>query len=925
MTTPSGWEQLAALPDDADPARVVSAARGDLTCCSQMLECDFEVALPFHVLETLFDEDPRLTVTIAKVVTCVITWEALVKARDKGIGPVDLLASAVERQWTSPPDGPDRPPALDHRWRPKPVGRAVGPNEKEMEQNRGIARDADIVHEIEDTLDDGMDVMVVGRYGSGRTATAAVAARELAGHGYREIWLDLTDPADGPESVIAALMTCPRSEKYLVVADGLQANILTVPSLLACIERLRRHFDLKIRILATSLTSVAEKFERGDLRFPAQQITVRARHLITLMMDDEEIHGADRERFRRLAGDDVHIAAKAVAMFAADGRVPTEEALQKEFTEGADDPKQRAALYKLACLGAFGQGMPEVEAATEFGEEVIRGLVDADLIHRTDGAVVIAPRKRAGLVLSYARAHWPATCNGDPRNRPEDIVWTHLRRSDRRIRAALSQIDNVNIHDDTLRPESLNLLAAWELSEDLGRWLVRRTEDDPGWNDNLGSSVFAGMALSRLHHDEKWLLIAERLRGRWRYDTGLLPTPVGEPTTDLEDFKQIAATMANEDATYWRESGHPSGLAAADFDTDKAYRCWALGLLLCFEGSAPLRHRDRGRIEQLLRMAGRAAEETGGYYPARVPWITARILIGISVAAADPAEHPAVGPACRWLRGLVTGPARQWRGGTGEWNTDEATTAMCVIALTEADQGGRAGEAIATALAWLRSAEQKQKWKRPGREIDLAQVIEAFVRCTDDQVRDDLMTLLQRTKTELGADADPDYERPEERLRLPFLAAELTEIVWRTVRREMKVLLQDVMGQADPGRTPPAAEAPTEAPTTTAPVPVPAEQPCGLNDGQLRRWRAAAHRLQNALEKEIADRSGLGILTPSVQVLLDRFLAWQGDYDNLLGKLDRTASRATLTALDGLGRKVLGRSWPTDLPYPSTYCDEAAE
>ena len=916
---PDRWVKLAALPPDAPPDRVIREAQADLTRCALELEREFDVALPFTVRATSYDEDPpSLTVTIADTVECTITWAALVRARDKGLGPVDLLASALERPWAGDASGQERPAVLDHTWRPKRVGRAVGPDEREMEQNRAIARDFDIIHEVEDTLDGGQDVMIVGQHGSGRTATAAVAARELAGRGYREIWLNLADAGDGPESIIAALMRIPRSKKYLIVVDGLQANILVVPAIQACVDRLRRHFGLEIRILATTLTSIAAKLERGELRFPAQLITVRAKDLIILMMDDEDIHGAARDRFQRMVGNDVHIAAKAIDMV-ADGREPTEEALQREFTGNTTDPTRRAILYRLACLGAFSQGMPENEAVTEFGDDVIQALVDADLIHRTDGAIAIAPRRRAGLVLSYARAHWPEICNGQPRNRPEEIVWTYLRTSDRRIRAALSQIDNVNIHDDTLREASLNLLATWERSEDLGRWLVRRTEDDPTWGDNLGSGVFAGMALGRLHHEVQWLKIAKWIRSRWRYDSGSLPEPVGDPTTDLEDFRQIADLMANEDASFWSKTGHPSGLAAADFDPGKAYRSWALGLLLCFEGSAPLRHRDRRRIDQLLRMAERAAEKTGGYYPARVPWVTARILIGISVAAHDPAEHPAVGPACRWLRGLVDGPARQWRGGTGEWNSDEATTAMCVIALAEADRGGRAADVIATALAWLRSEEQREKWKSPGREIALAQVVEAFVRYTDDPVREELMTLIQQTKTEWEEEPHPDYRRPEERLRLPFLAAELTEIVWRTVRREVKLLLQDVMAEADPERTPPAVEQ-GGRPVPREPEPVPAERPCGLAEGELRRWRTAAHRLQNALDAEIADRRGIDV--PSAKALLNQYVHWQSLCETLLGRLDRRASRETLQALDDLGRAAMDVAWPATLPYPDTYCDE---
>jgi hypothetical protein len=937
---PFDWEALETLPAGADALHVISAARQDLAKSASVLAENVDVALPFRVLAISFKnpDEPRVVVLVAEELRCEFTDLALRRAQRKGVGPIDLLASAVARLRTGDPDS--KPVVvLDGTWRPQRVGRATGPTDEQMSRHRRISRLPKVTRDIEAAIQADRNVMIVGKHGSGRTALAAVVAQELSGQGYGQIWLDLTDPADGPESVVAELLRLPKCEKYLVVVDGLQANIPVVDSLLACLIRLRQVFTLTIRVLATSWKSVAEKLKRGEQRFDAQQIGVSAAPLIRQMLDDASIEGEQRQMLQVLAGDDVHIALNAIDIFRSQGRVPTEDELQREFTRDTEDPKERLALYYLSCLGVLGLVMHEGEAIERFGEPAMTNLLDRDLVHRTDGAFTIAPLRRAVLVMNYARQHWPEVKGED---RPEDVVWTHLQRSDRLIRAALSQIDHV-VSPEKLRPESFYLLTAWDISEQLARWLEKRTVLDPSWKDNLGSSVFAGMALARLDRTEQWLMIANHVRGRWIYDDAALrwPEPVGPPTTDFQDFERIAEEMAEEDRLYGAE-GHPSGMPAGDFSPEDAYRTWALGLLLCFEATAPLAYRDNERIEKLLEMTGRAAEEMdGNFYPARVPWVTARVLMGICHADTDARDNDVVVRACRWLVDLVSGSVSgdevdqivgRWLSGTGTWNTNEATTAMCVIALVSAQQRHRAGDVIDTALSWL--AGRGAEWGREGQEIDLAQVIEAFALCTESRVHGDqseslvhqnLSTLLQRTRKELTE--APVEDRPEERLRLPFLAAQLTEIVWRTVQSQFKRLLSDFMGTSD---VPPASsnghravDQPEPAPQSDLAEPTAMAGPKdGLTDGDLRRWRAAVTLLGTTLNEFISDRSSPGKRGVTlVQTLLEQNYQQQNQYHELLGNLDSQATKETLEALDALGRTVCGDGWPT-LPYPDHYRDE---
>ena len=122
MPIPFDWEQLGSLPGDAEPTTILNAARADLNHAATDLVEHFDVALPFRVEETEFDQpgEPRLVITIHQA-RVEITTSALLSARKKGVGPVDTVASAVARPRTG--TSPEQAAMiLERDWRAKRVG-----------------------------------------------------------------------------------------------------------------------------------------------------------------------------------------------------------------------------------------------------------------------------------------------------------------------------------------------------------------------------------------------------------------------------------------------------------------------------------------------------------------------------------------------------------------------------------------------------------------------------------------------------------------------------------------------------------------------------------------------------------------------------------------------------------------------------------
>jgi hypothetical protein len=278
----------------------------------------------------------------------------------------------------------------------------------------------------------------------------------------------------------------------------------------------------------------------------------------------------------------------------------------------------------------------------------------------------------------------------------------------------------------------------------------------------------------------------------------------------------------------------------------------------------------------------------------RVPWVTARIVLGLCQAGKSYDNNEVVQAACDWLRRPVTaGGALDlwWRSGTGQWNSDEATTAMVLTALHRAGAPPTAG--TETALAWLLG--RRSSWQRPDHEIDLALVVEAFLvyGVGGEQLQDGVLALLQWALTVPdGGLPSPDSPVPEDNLRLPFVAAQLTVVIWQTMLRE----LTNVIGhELRPFR-----------PTVRA---VESEPSVALSPGDLAEWHRRADMIRSTLASEIERRESIA----TVPAVRDQLLRLRSRLDRL-NDLDQILSGRTphsiVEELEAMGQAECKDRWP---------------
>lgn len=652
--------------------------------------------------------------------------------------------------------------------------------------------------EVLKRLRDGYDVALIGQSASGKTITAAQVSAILLMEGWTVTWLELSDPERSLFDILIHLIQSPNgsTSKHLIILDDIQSNPSEATKISQIINFLSDKTNSKIHKLLlgwyTVTNLIKETYPRvmtivcngEELLFPISKAILRDNY-------NEEIFG----RIRLLSRGDLLIAKLAMDIILKDNRIPSyidvADFAYKYVTKNSELTKDAIVLlYFLSAIGQF-----EIEASKTFAESKshigFTELLEKKIVRKNGEFISVGHRTLSSMIVQYiSMLNKSIELMGiEP---PIKIAADYLRNADnKQILATLERLDLVSLSIATNDQHGTVFLArAWLSFQILVNYLKRQAGIDPSWGDNLASAIFAAEAFAEISHDD-WFEIARFIRSRWKIPTdGSFPNPAGGPTAERIDFDEIYKRMREED---FRLGKNPEGEDGADtIDLERAHLSWLLGLLLGFEGKSP--EPNYNTIEALKKCAAKVQKPNGSFYPSRIPWITARAVLGLYATGESIRSSQLVRDACNWLRRAYPDGAYRlglWESGTGTWNTTLMTTAMCVLALV------RAGvpcddTAVSSGTAYILS--KRDDWVRPGKEIDGALAIETILLVKGNwrELSKELSHILSWAK-----DREP-WTRPnmlasdsqDESSKVPFIANSLINIVWETVKAELPLLLE---------------------------------------------------------------------------------------------------------------------------------------
>lgn len=638
---------------------------------------------------------------------------------------------------------------------------------------------------------------LLGESASGKTVAAAQACETLCQEGWTVTWLDLSDPDRDAFDLVLSLLRTPQGKAgaHVIALDNLQSQPGEAMRIAGLIPVLTAVATGRLQLILLGWETSSSIMSEG---FP--QVSVIACHgeqvfsQIADALVPEGTREADIEAIRGTSQGDLHIARIGLDLLASRGVAPSREEIAANAFFRVVGPSSLSAgaiklLYVLSCLGQF-----EVDASRGYAEAVsatgLSELLALRAVRANGEFLSVGHRSLASMIVYYVGATYGHML-GDV-ERPVRLAVAYLRRaSDKQLMAVLERLDLAGLGAKKEDQHGTAFLArAWSSLLILIGYLARQAEIDPSWSDNLASAVFAAQAFSAISHDH-WDKAASFVRSRWRTPSkGDLPEPIGPASSERVDFEEIRRAMEEEDAL--RGSTAPWLVPAASIDYDRLHRTWALGLLLGFEGTA--RVSDPEVVTRLKESAATALQPDGSFYSPRVPWITARVVLGLCAIGESIRTSATVRRACEWLRRpFPDGPYHfgVWESGTGRWNTDVMTTSMCVLALV------RAGvpvddPAVAGGVSYLLST--RGDWVLPGKEIDGALAMEACLLVKERwrQIGKELSHILAWAKDRqpwatTGRLASDSHE---ESSKVPFVAGSLIGIIWETVKSELPALLE---------------------------------------------------------------------------------------------------------------------------------------
>jgi hypothetical protein len=814
--------------------------------------------------------------------TVHLTAAVLQRARSDRVGPLQLIAAALAcRDELEEAGLPAGEPAADSDEAIRDL----------LARHVNTSADEQIIRSLAQLH----DVLLIGQHGTGKSATVAARADSFRSNGGGLIWLDLAQASTGPQTVYEGLLRAERYKEYLIVLDATQANIPVLQQVCAAADQLRDLYGVPLAVLATGLPALVRRLP--DVFVGFRPVMAKPNEIMNAMLAETRLTRPQRESIRNLAGTDLVIARMAITFHEEHGRVPTQHELEETHVGQVTDERQQQALYWFACLGYFQVDVTSAAAATAFSADVLSWLLERGLIVRSNGQYSAGPRSRAELALRFALRQWDAKRRW---RHPSELAWQYLRvAGEPAIRAVLDRLDRTGAAAGGDNPTRY-LLPAWDYVRRLERHLAKLCLDDPTWLDNEGAAIFAGLAMARMRHAEAWRAVADFVRTRWTYDApNALPSPAGPPTADQLAFPKIREAMRGEDKDklFTFPAAGPRE-TADDVDIDRFHRGWMLGLLLCFEGAALIE--DGDRIRRLQAIAAEVQDPDGFFYPRRVPWVTARVVLGLCATGLSYETSDVVRQACDWLLTPVEEggafDASWWRSGTGSWNRQEATTAMCLAALLHAEAPLTARQTMAA--AWLWTDQAQDQWGRPGREIDLALVVEA-TSLDGERWRDayPLVRELLQWAVEALRSPPPMTDVNEGDLRLPFVTYELMTFVWRLVNREFSVLLAEML----------------ELPTDSAGLTL-------MTDGEVESGLQAISQIIGTIEahlNRLNDRlRSSDLRDEAVHAEVGELQRALNDAEGLRIRLRAPASRDLLDEIDVMGHKHCGVAWRPPWPKP---------
>lgn len=404
------------------------------------------------------------------------------------------------------------------------------------------------------------------------------------------------------------------------------------------------------------------------------------------------------EELNKICDDNLALISVAISINKPEGRntVDLEKELFNYFIRISDN-KQFKLVYVLSVLASY-----EFEIPRHFLSRYGSGEMDINIIataKEVNNNIFVAHRSIASFIASYIEK----ACDIDLPKRSEIIT------------DYINFIDNKNKWKALLHLIGENkkttvgeLGFLWNLMYAFQDNLKKQTNIDPSWNDTPSSMYFVIATAEMLGVIDDYKEVVKSLCSKCKIIDGTINVKYDKLKT-TDDFDYIKQRMIEEDSKT-KPKNFEKGIS---IDNTLIHKNWFFGLLIGLREVLI----DFGYEELVTAVEKELINEQceeGYWYPKRVPWVTARILIGLSRAGYTYRDD-IIKNGIEYL--LSTIEEDRWVSHTGGWNNEYETSSLCIEALISCGFPNiYENDKIQKVISFLQSG--KEYWMSETNEID---------------------------------------------------------------------------------------------------------------------------------------------------------------------------------------------------------------
>lgn len=663
---------------------------------------------------------------------------------------------------------------------------------------------------VQEYLSTNNSVLIFGSSSSGKTSLAVRAAHNIYINLGWEVWYFDVGSSRADEVIRLGIRLLDRrnqANNLLLILDDLQTNPDMATQILLFVSHLQRLvFGKKLQIIGTSWPDLKHNLMNTRVKFVP--IDISSSQLVELMCASygNRLSNKQLQEIKEVAGEDLFVLRLALIMANDIGQVLTIDQIVEEFLKrrkaSCDLPIEKVERGMLVA-SIIGQYECEITktflmAQTGLTETEIDILAKSKLIRYHRGLINAGHRSLCTMISNYlgrSNECWEWFRRNNKPSTPEDIVLEFiLSLPPSQIWPILKAIYNhVGFKMDIGTNKGDILVDYWQSVDALLDKMINQQKEDPTWGQVPSSITFVVETLSKMgmHKDAEKSI--EFLRDSYQRTVEGLPVKIDKLATSY-DFQQIKEKMIFEDKGVKKERHKPKFYEPAkEIDERRFHENWVRGLILCAE--AAYGQKSKTELTELAELVEKSAHELGYFYPDRVPWCTARILIGLGACGRNIHNSEVVKKSATWLltprekNGALEDGI--WNAHTGGWNSPIETTALCITALISV--GVEKNHPVITqAINFL--LDNKDEWIKQGSELDGVAAIEAYSLLDSDwgKVLPEVRSLLRWAKEQalwLHATKRSD-ETFTQSCRIAQVASILVKLTWKQMISDLPALLK---------------------------------------------------------------------------------------------------------------------------------------